>query len=84
MVVYLSDKYCQDNPEIHDALVRNKDRYISNDLIFDLAASIMGISGLPGMDDNLNLADKSYSLDKKSVLTMYGKMHIDEIPEKEN
>lgn len=84
LVVYLSDKYCQDNPKIHDALVRNKDRYFSNDLIFDLAASIMGISGLPGMDDKLNLADKSYSLDKKSVLTMYGKMHIDEIPEKEN
>jgi heptose-I-phosphate ethanolaminephosphotransferase len=81
LTVYLSDKYVQDNPVIHDALVANRDKYFSNDLIFDLTVRIMGISGLPEMEDRLNLADKSYALDKKSVLTMYGKMHLDEIPE---
>ena len=81
LAVYLSDRYVQDNPKIHDALVQNKDKYFSNDLIFDLTVRIMGISGLPGMDDSLNLADKAYALDKNSVLTMYGKMHLDEIPE---
>ena len=69
LAVYLSDRYVRDNPDIFEALKENKDKYFSNDLIFDLTARVMGISGLPDMENRLNLADKSYSLDKQSVLS---------------
>lgn len=84
LVVYLSDKYVQDNQSIYEALLQNREKFFSNDLIFDLVVRVMGITGIPDMENHLNLADKSYSLDKQSVLTMYGKMHLNEIPEKQN
>ncbi len=81
LVVYLSDSYVERNEELYSSLKKHQESYFSNDLIFDLTAKIMGISGLPGMKEQYNLASDAYCLDDKSTLTMYGHMHISEIPE---
>ncbi len=84
MMVYFSDSFVEANPELYSSLKKNKDKYFSNDLIFNLTADILGINGLPSLKDKYNLASSEYALDRDSVLTMYGKLHIKDIPEKKS
>ena len=76
--VYLSDKYIKDNPAIYENLNENKDKYFTNDLIFEMLSSIMGISGIPNYQAKYDITSARYQLDKDSAMTMYGEKHINE------
>ena len=78
LVVYLSDKFIEYRKDVYDTLVANKDKYFSNDLIFNLVIGILGIDGIPDYSYQLNIGSDKYELKQDDVLTMYGKNHINE------
>ena len=77
-VVYVSDNYISRCKDIYSNLEANRDRYWSNDLLYELMVSLLRIEGAPHFNLKLDIASKEYSLDKNDVLTMYGKKHVTE------
>ena len=75
-VVYLSDNYINRCKSIYANLKANSENYWSNDLLYELMVSLLGIEGAPNFDPKLDIASDKYDLDKNSVLTMYGKKHV--------
>lgn len=77
-VVYLSDNYINRCKSIYANLKANSGNYWSNDLLYELMVSLLGVEGAPNFDPKLDIASDKYDLDKNSVLTMYGKKHVTE------
>ena len=77
-VVYLSDNYINRCKNIYANLKTNSENYWSNDLLYELMVSLLGIEGAPNFNPKLDIASDKYDLDKNSVLTMYGKKHVTE------
>lgn len=75
-VVYLSDNYIDRCKDIYLNLKVNSDKYWSNDLLYELMVSLLGIEGSPDFNSKYDIASENYGLDETSVLTMYGKKHI--------
>lgn len=82
LVTYLSQRYVEMMPDVFTGLSENREKYISNDLVFNLVTSLMGVTGIPDTMQQFDISSDKYALDEKSVLTMYGKKHIYEITEK--
>ncbi|MGN0903284.1 MAG: sulfatase-like hydrolase/transferase [Succinivibrio sp.] len=78
LYMHLSPSFVEEAPQLFLNLKSNTGKYFSNDLIFDLMTSLLGIEGIPDYRQSLNLASDEYSLDRDSILTMYGKMHLDD------
>lgn len=78
LVVYLSDKFIEKRHGVYNSLVANKDKYFSNDLIFNLVIGLLGIDGIPNYSSQLDISTDKYELKQDDVLTMYGKKHINE------
>ncbi|MGN1280383.1 MAG: phosphoethanolamine transferase [Succinivibrio sp.] len=77
LTISFSDEYVKHNGRIVSELKRNKDKYWSNDLLFETVVSVIGIEGIPDFKSEYSLASTDYLFDKKDVLTMGGKEPIE-------
>ena len=76
LVVFMSDEYIKANPEKVQILKQNYNNPFTNDLIFNLVSSLMGIK-LDGMYEKNNdfISDK-YDSDINRFKTLYGKKSV--------
>jgi len=75
LFIWANDAWQQKHPELWTNLHANKNKVVTNDLMFE---SILGIAGIkdPSIDTRFDISSASYqSLDKP--LTLHGRMNID-------
>ncbi|MGN0894853.1 MAG: phosphoethanolamine transferase, partial [Succinivibrio sp.] len=77
MIMYFSNKYVNLNPELVANLKSNKDKYWSNDLLFETLVSVMGIEGIPDINPHNDLTSIDYRLTRETLKTMAGKEGIE-------
>lgn len=72
---YLSDEYIENNPNIYKNLKTNKDKFITNDLIYDFMCGIFNIQSNHYNEEN-SLTSSKYKYTLKTLKTNLGKLYI--------
>lgn len=72
LFVYLSDEYKATYPETAAALTANKDKYFTNDLIYDMMCGIFNIKS-PNYDETQSIASPKYKFTRETLRTNLGK-----------
>ena len=75
MFVYCSDQYQVEHPERYEAIQNNKEKYFTNDLIYDLACGLLDIRSSHFEEQN-SLASDTYQFTREELLTNEGRTHI--------
>lgn len=83
LVVYLSDSYARLQPLKTEKFKERQDAYFSNDLIFNLMISMLGIEGVPKFENELDLLSEEYDINAVSLKLMYGKNTLENLKSKE-
>ena len=76
LVMCLSDSFVRDSGPVFQALSANKEKYWTNDLLYNALVVIMGIQNAPNGADNLNLASDKYNMDRKQLKTLHRKKSL--------
>ena len=71
MWVYLSDSYRNKHPELVAALEKAKDKVFTNDLLFNLMLTLMGIHNRFN-EPRFDLLNEEYCISPKNARTLYG------------
>jgi heptose-I-phosphate ethanolaminephosphotransferase len=79
-VVFLSQNYCQRNPATFQNLVKHKEDYWTNDLLYDVLIDLMGIQNLPGREETKDIASDQYFLPLEQGKTCHGIKSLDDDP----
>lgn len=66
MFTYLSDEYIQKNQAIYDALSVNKNKYWTNDLLYELVCGIFNIKSNKYKEEN-SIASRKYKFEPKDL-----------------
>lgn len=82
MFAWLSESYISRHPERYQMLLANKDRYFTNDLVYELMCGIFDVSS-NHFDETASLASDRYRFTRADLLTYEGKKHISEDEEEE-
>ncbi len=77
MFVYLSDEYQQLHKERSEMLLANKNKFFSNDLIYELMCGIFDVRS-NHFDESNCLASNLYKYTRETVLTNEGRTHVSE------
>ena len=80
LIMHFSDGFISENPEIFETLSAHRESYWTNDLLYDLMLSVLGIENTPHRATHLDLASPSYDRTKGNTLTLHGKERISEAP----
>lgn len=75
-IVWLSDSYRRERPEIYQALSANQDKYWTNDLVYNLMINLMGIQGAPENNDSWNIASSGYAMNQRNLMTLHGEKKL--------
>lgn len=75
MWIYLSDAYQKCFHDVADVLRKNRDRYFTNDLVYELVCGIMHISS-NHFDDSNSLASIHYKYKRDEMLTDEGRVRV--------
>ena len=78
LVMFFSKSFVQDSGRIFQALSGNREKYWTNDLLYNTLVTIMGIQNVPNSADNLNLASDKYNMDRKQLKTLHRKKSLSE------
>lgn len=78
LVMFFSKSFVQDSGRIFQALSGNREKYWTNDLLYNTLVAIMGIQNVPNSADNLNLASDKYNMDRKQLKTLHRKKSLSE------
>ncbi len=73
-----SEKYKKNYPKIIQNLVRNREKYFSNDMVYDTLIGLMNIK-CQHYNPKQDLSSSEYGFNKNTLRTMYGKVKITEI-----
>lgn len=79
-VVFLSQNYCQRNPATFQNLVKHKEDYWTNDLLYDVLIDLMGIQNLPGREKTKDIASDQYFLPLEQGKTCHGTKSLADDP----
>lgn len=72
---YLSDEYIAQHPNVAKTLQANKDKYFTNDLVYELMCGIFDIRS-EHYDDSSSLTSNKYKYSKEMLLTDNGRVRI--------
>lgn len=72
MFIYLSDKYCNIYPDKVHCLEKNKNRFFSNDMIYNTMIGLFSANKCNCYDDKEDMSSKKYAYDVNNVLTFKG------------
>ena len=76
LVMFFSDSFIQNSDRVFQMLSENKDKYWTNDLLYNVLVVIMGIQNVPNCADNLNLASDKYNMDRYKLKTLHRKKSL--------
>lgn len=79
MFVYFSDRYSSNNESIVKTLNKNRDEFFSNDLVYNLVCSILGIKS-NYLDYTEDISSNYYKYDKDSILVGKGSKYAKDDP----
>ncbi|MGO5491153.1 phosphoethanolamine transferase [Acidaminococcus sp. HCP3S3_H5] len=79
-VVFLSQNYCQRNPATFQNLVKHKEDYWTNDLLYDVLIDLMGIQNLHGREETKDIASDQYFLPLEQGKTCHGTKSLADDP----
>lgn len=79
-VVFLSQNYCQRNPATFQNLVKHKEDYWTNDLLYNVLIDLMGIQNLPGREETKDIASDQYFLPLEQGKTCHGTKSLADDP----
>ena len=71
LVMFFSESYVRGSDRIFQSLSENRDKYWTNDLLYNALVTIMGIQNVPNADDNLNLASDKYNMERSQLKTLH-------------
>lgn len=77
LLTWVSDDYIARHPERYEALLANRDKFFTNDLIYDLMCGLLDVRS-NHFDEAECLASKQYRYTRDMLLTYEGKKHISE------
>ncbi len=80
LIMHFSDRFISENPEIFETLSAHRESYWTNDLLYNLMLSVLGIENTPQREEHLDLASPSYDRTKENTWTLHGKKRISEAP----
>ncbi len=80
LIMQFTPDFISENPQIFETLAAHQDRYWTNDLLYNLMLSVLGIEGAPNPEPHLDLASPAYDRTQENVLTLHGKKHISAEP----
>ncbi|MCD7975087.1 MAG: phosphoethanolamine transferase [Phascolarctobacterium sp.] len=75
MFAYFSDEYIEKNKSVYETLKLQKDYYFTNDLVYELLCSILGINS-NHFDETNSLASPKYKYTRETLKTNLGKTSL--------
>ena len=78
LVVWLSDSFKSERPDIYNTLYERQNTYWTNDLVYNLMIQLMGINGAPGMDKKIDLTAPGYAMNRSNLMTLHGEKKLSE------
>lgn len=75
LFVYLSDGYILRHPGRAEALDRNRSRYFTNDLLYELLCGVLDVKS-PAFDETNCLASTAYKWQRDQLLTYEGRRRV--------
>ena len=79
MVVYVSDEYKKQHPNIYNALSTHKNAFFSNDLLYDIVCGLFDISS-NHYDERGSLTSDKYGYNKNNIKAGLGKTFVKNDP----
>ena len=77
--IYYSDDYNKEHKSVVNALESNKNKFISNDLMYETICGLMDIKS-NHYDEKYSLTSSNYFITRDNMITGGGKRHLDEDP----
>ena len=75
MFCYLSKEYQRRNPQIAATVKAHKDKYFTNDLEYEFVCGILNMQS-PNYDPSYSLASPQWKLERKDLVTRFGKTSL--------
>jgi heptose-I-phosphate ethanolaminephosphotransferase len=76
--IYLSDNYMKKHPKITKNLKTNKNKYFTNDLIYDFFCGLLDVKANKHYDPKESLASNNYKYDATTLKTKLGTLSLSE------
>ena len=76
LIMNFSDTFIRNNPETFNRLRFHEDYFWTNDLLYNMMISIMGIEGAPIVEPQLDLSNDTYDRNKSNLTTLHGEKRI--------
>ena len=84
MFAWLSEEYIDCHPQRYEALLANRTKYFTNDLVYELVCGLLDVES-SRFDETASLASTSFRFTRDMLLTYEAKKHIaedqEELPE---
>ena len=71
LVMFFSDSFVRASGHIFQSLSDNREKYWTNDLLYNALVTIMGIQNVPNSADHLNLASDKYNMERRQLKTLH-------------
>ena len=75
-VMFFSESFIAKSNSVYQTLRKNKDRYWTNDLLFNVLINMLGIRNAPDYSAKMDIGSDQYDMDKKQLKTLHGKKRI--------
>lgn len=75
-VILFSESLMAASNNVYQTLRKNKDRYWTNDLLFDVLIAMLGIQNAPDYSAKMDIGSDQYDMDKKQLKTLHGHKKI--------
>lgn len=76
LIMNFSDTFIRNNPETFNRLRLHEDYFWTNDLLYNMMISILGIEGAPIVEPQLDLSNDTYDRTKNNLTTLHGEKRI--------
>ncbi len=78
-IMLFSDSFIEHSENTFQALVQNKDKYWTNDLLYNVLVSILGIQNAPECTtEYLDISSGKYNMNRNNLKTLHGKKLLKE------
>lgn len=84
MFLYVSEKYEQAFSRLTKNMLANRNKYFTNDCIFDFMLGLLGISSNGKLEVKYDISCSSYNYEAKDLKTNLGKVSLAEDPDLKN
>lgn len=78
LIMYFSPQFSQNRSYVFNTLMNNKDKYWTNDLLYNVMISILGIQGMTSINDKWDIASPQYNMSPDTLYTLHGQRKLSE------